>query len=94
MACAMQSFNNVEANVWTCIVQKLAQQGIDITGPSGTQSKGGYTVWWNYDGSTLQVQVTQHPPILPTCSMINGKIHDEIEECMKTHNVAISDMGQ
>jgi hypothetical protein len=82
-ACATQVFNNVNASVWNCLVQKAAGYGITISGDSGEASKDGFTVRWDYDpnSGTLQLQCTDSPWWAP-CSTINGKIHDLVDGCM------------
>ena len=35
--------------------------GINIQGNSGTASKLGVTITWNYDGTTLTIDCTSHP---------------------------------
>lgn len=82
-ACAMQSFNNVTPSAWQCCKTAVAGFGITITTDSGTQTKDGFTVTWNYNSGaqTLQIQCTDSPWWAP-CSTINGKIHDLVEPCL------------
>jgi hypothetical protein len=83
MACAAQSFTNVTASVWNCLVQQAQSYGITISGNSGEASKDGFTLTWNYDptAQTLQLQCTDKPWWAP-CSTVNGKIHDLVDGCM------------
>ena len=82
-ACAMQTFNNVTPSAWTCCKTAIAKFGITVDGDSGTQSKDGFTVTWNYSSAaqTLQIQCTDSP-WWASCSTINGKITELVEPCL------------
>jgi hypothetical protein len=90
MACGAQSFNNVDRNVWNCLVAKAAQYGVNISANSGSASSHGFDVSWNYDPakSFLSIQVTDKPFFAP-CGLVNGKIHDEVDSCMQAHGAEL-----
>ena len=79
-ACATQTFSNVPIAAWDRLKAKAASAGFSISSDSGSHSAGGLTVQWNYNASaeTLSITCTDRPWYL-TCSMINGKIHELID---------------
>jgi hypothetical protein len=93
MACGAQSFNNVDQNVWKCLVSKAAEYGVHISANSGSTSSHGFDVSWNYDPgkSLLMLQVTGKPFFF-SCGVVNSKIHDEVDSCMHAHGAALSAM--
>jgi hypothetical protein len=80
--CAAVSFNNVPASVFNCLVQKAAEQGITISSDSGTASKSGFKVSWNYNraGSSLTIQCLDKPFIVP-CSLVKSTIKSTVQDC-------------
>jgi len=93
MSCAAQSFNNVNQNVWNCLIQKASEYGVTISGNSGTANSHGVTIKWNYDpgAASLVLQVLDKPFFI-TCSVANGKIHEVVEDCMGTHGVSLGEL--
>ena len=83
MACAMQTFSAISQDQFNCLLSKAAAAGLPLNGNSGTASKSGFTIQWNYDpaASVLEIQCLSNPFFVP-CSSVNGKIHDLVEECM------------
>ena len=82
-ACATQTFNGITQARFNCLVLKAkATTGIEITGNSGSASKNGITIRWQFDpvGKTLELQCTDSPVLVP-CGVINGKIHDLVDGC-------------
>jgi hypothetical protein len=82
-SCAKQTFTNISQQQFSCIVQQAQSNfGISIGGNSGTASKSGVTVAWNYDpnAQTLDIQCTDAPFFLG-CGTINSKIHDIVDSC-------------
>jgi hypothetical protein len=81
--CAAQVFSNVSAAQFQCLVAKAAAQNIIISGNSGSASKDGITIAWNYDPGTqtLTLQCTDSPFYLP-CGTINSTIHDLVDSCL------------
>jgi hypothetical protein len=90
-ACASQNFTNVNQQVWDCLVQQAAQQGVTINTTSGCASAQGFTVCWNWNqgASTLSIQCTDSPWWAP-CSLINGKIHDIVVGCGASQDAQLS----
>lgn len=92
-ACSKQTYNNVTPACWQCGVGKAKSYGIDIREPSGHGSKDGFTIAWNYDAGaqTASLQCTDSPWYIP-CSIINSKINDEVEDCLKQHDIEMTAM--
>jgi hypothetical protein len=80
--CSAVSFSNVSAAVFNCLVNKAAEQGVTISGDSGTASKSGFTIKWNYDraASSLTIQCTDKPTLVP-CAVIKNRIKDTVHAC-------------
>jgi len=80
--CAAQVFSGISPAQFSCLVSQAAAQNIAIAGNSGTASKDGITVIWNYEPATqnLTIQCTDSPWYLP-CGSINSKIHDLVDGC-------------
>lgn len=92
-ACAMQSFNNVTAEVWQCGINAAKQYGVNITSNKGQATKSGFTVAWNYDPNTeiCQLQCTDSPWIVP-CSVINSQIDHAVNGCYGQHGQQVQSM--
>jgi hypothetical protein len=82
MSCAKQIFSHITQGQFNCLVQKAAASGLPLDGAAGQASKNGFTVSWVYDSATqtLEIQCLSAPFLVP-CSIINGKIHELVEEC-------------
>jgi hypothetical protein len=82
MACAKQTFTPATQRQFDCIVQKAAVSGLAISGNSGTASKNGFTVRWNFDPASqvLEIQALGEPFFVP-CSKINSTIHELVDGC-------------
>jgi hypothetical protein len=82
MSCAAQVFSGITDARFQCLVAKASANGIAISGNSGSASKDGITIAWNFDpgSQTLTLQCTATPFFLP-CSVINGKIHEMVDAC-------------
>lgn len=80
--CAKQTFTDITQSQFDCLVSRARTVGIAIVGNSGSTSKDGITVAWNFDAAsqTLQIQCTDHPFYAP-CGSINGKIHEIVDGC-------------
>lgn len=78
--CAAQIFSNITAEKWLAIQSKAAQHDIVLSGDSGQATQQGFAITWQYDRATttLSIQCLEHP-VLVTCGMINGRIHDLVE---------------
>lgn len=82
-ACASQDFEGVTSDKWACAKNAVRDRyGIVVNTDSGTASKDGFTLTWNYNpgAQTLQVQCTDSPWWAP-CSAINGQIQDIAGSC-------------
>ena len=80
--CASQSFSNVNQNVWDCLVKKAAGYGVTIDSPSGSASKMGITVQWNWSSAagTLTMQCTDKPFII-SCGTVESTITSAVTGC-------------
>lgn len=87
-ACAMLTYSNVTPTAWACAVQTAASYGVTISSDSGSASKSGFTIAWNYDpgAQTASIQCTDSPWWAP-CSTINGKINDAVEHCLDQEKI-------
>ncbi|MEJ0026853.1 MAG: hypothetical protein WDN01_12570 [Rhizomicrobium sp.] len=93
-ACAMLKFNGVTQQAWECGTEEVKRQyGIVIDSNSGTASKDGFAIKWNYvpAAQTLSIQCTKSPWYVP-CSAINNRINDLVEGCLKQYQITMTDM--
>ena len=81
--CSADSFSNVSAAAFNCLVTKAAKYGVTIGKDSGNGSTTGFTVSWNYDraASKLTIQCTDKPFWAP-CSTVKNKVREEIQACI------------
>jgi hypothetical protein len=82
-ACEKLVFQNVDQPKFDCISQNVSSQvGVALSGPSGSASKDGFTVTWDFDVTqlTLAIQCTDSPFVVP-CSLINSRIHALVAAC-------------
>jgi hypothetical protein len=81
-ACSLQNFSNITPAVWQCMVAKAASYGVTISSDSGSDTKSGYTIAWNYDptSQTGSIQCTDSPFYMP-CSAINSYINKIAKGC-------------
>jgi len=82
LSCVEQNFTGFTPERFDCLVQKAEAAGIDITGNSGTASRDGIEITWNFDptAQTLIIQCIAAPPLVP-CGMINTKIRSLVDSC-------------
>ena len=80
--CEVQTFSGMTQEQFTCLLQKAQSSGINITGNSGTASRDGITLMWNYDPASqvLTVQCTDKPIFL-MCGVITSQISDLVNHC-------------
>jgi hypothetical protein len=81
--CSSQSFTNVNQTVWNCLVAEAqSKYGITISTPSGSASKLGVTLQWNWSSanSTLTMQCTDKP-FLIGCGTVQSAITDAVTGC-------------
>jgi hypothetical protein len=81
-SCAAQTFSGISAGQFACLLKKVSDSGVSVSGNSGSASKDGITIGWEFDpaSSTLQVQCTS-APFFVSCGMVNSRIHDLVDEC-------------
>jgi hypothetical protein len=81
-SCAAQTFPGISPDQFACVLQKVNESGISISGNSGSASKDGITIAWEFDPvtQTLSIQCTASP-FYVSCGTINSKIHDLVDEC-------------
>jgi hypothetical protein len=65
---------------WSCVAAKAAPILGHPIGTSTTDSAQGFTVTWDYDGSTITVQCTDSPMLVP-CLAINAYIKSVANDC-------------
>ena len=75
-------FNGVTPQQYACLAQKATANGIAISGDSGTASKFGVEVSWNYvpAAQQLTIQVLQ-TPFFVSADDVNSKIQSIVAEC-------------
>jgi hypothetical protein len=80
--CAAQTFTSITSDQFNCLVLKAQANGINISGNSGTASKDGITITWNFDptAETLTLQCTGKP-FFVSCGTINSEIHTLVDGC-------------
>jgi len=80
--CSAVSFNSVTPAVFNCLVQKAAEQGVTISSDSGTASKSGFEISWNYNraASSLTIQCLDKPRLVP-CTLVKSEIKSIVRGC-------------
>lgn len=61
--------------------RRLAENGIPLTGREGTLTKDGVTAKYTYNGSTLCIEITERPFLLPL-SLIEGRLQAYLEQSL------------
>jgi len=81
--CDVQTFIGFTPQHFACLLQRAQSSGLNISGTSGTASRGGITIAWSYDASAqvLSVQCTEKPAFLG-CGLITAQISDLVNNCM------------
>ncbi len=82
-ACNEQVFNGITPARWECIRQAMqGRTGVALDTDSGTASKSGFTMRWNFDPPTqiLTVQCLEKPFIIP-CSVIESALASIVDGC-------------
>ena len=89
MPCAKQTFSSITQQQFDCIASKARSNGLAISGNSGTASKSGFEVIWNFDpaNQVLEIQALKEP-FYVSCSKINSTIHEIVDECVAQTLVA------
>jgi hypothetical protein len=85
MSNAPQLFNNISPAQFAVLQQKAGAAGIPISGNSGSASKMGVEVEWNYspDAQQLIIQCLKTPFFISAAD-VNQKIHGLITETLTT----------
>lgn len=81
--CNEQVFNGITQMRWDCIKQAMqGRTGVAITTDSGSASKSGFTIRWNFDplAQVLTVQCLEKPFIIP-CSAIESTLKGIANGC-------------
>ena len=63
--------------------RRLAQNGIELAGPSGTLSKDGVTASYEHADGTLRIKILEKPFLLPQ-SLIEGRLKAYLEQSVAT----------
>ncbi len=61
--------------------ERLRQNGIVLTGPSGTLSKDGITASYEHTAGTLRIHILEKPFLLPE-SLIEGRLKAYLEQSL------------
>jgi hypothetical protein len=82
VSCDPQVFSGITDARFQCLVAKAAENGIAISGNSGSASKDGITIAWNFDpeSGSLTLQCTAAPAFVP-CSIVNGRLQQLVASC-------------
>ena len=80
--CDIQTFSGITQQHFGCLLQKAQSVGINISGNSGTASRDGITITWNFDPASqvLTIQCTDKPIFL-SCGVITSQISDLVNNC-------------
>jgi hypothetical protein len=83
MSNAPQLFNNISPAQFAVLQQKASSAGIPISGNSGSASKMGVEVAWNYspDAQQLSIQCLKTPFFISAAD-VNQKIHGLVTETL------------
>jgi hypothetical protein len=80
-ACPSQVFNGVTPAAWDSVKARAAGAGLEMTADSGTLSKSGFTIDWNYDACERSLTVTcTKAPFFLKWETVNAKIKEAIEK--------------
>jgi len=80
---APQVFNGVTPDQFTRLVEKAKAAGIDITGNTGTASKFGVEITWNYAPATQELSLQcLKTPFFMSASDVNTKIHSLVAQSL------------
>ena len=81
-SCDAQTFSGITQEHFACLLQKAQSSGIDISGDSGTATRSGITIEWNYDPvvQSLTVRCTDKP-LFVGCGVITSQIRELVNNC-------------
>jgi len=81
--CTAQVFQDITAEQFTILIEKASAAGIAIRGDSGTASKMGIEVSWNYDLESRQLVIQcTHVPFFVSCNDVNLKIQGLVRDSL------------
>lgn len=80
--CDMQTFQNVNADVWGRLRAKAQEKGVTVDSNSGTKSKLGVKVFWNYDPGTEVLQIQVLSAFVFGCKRATGMVDATVQSCM------------
>ena len=80
--CKERSYTNVTAAAFNCLVAKAKENGVTISGDSGTAGAKGIKISWNYNraAKTLKLTCTAKPVII-SCSQVNSRMDEVVNGC-------------
>src|SRR4051812_10611882 len=80
--CPVQTFTGIEAAQFDCLKEKATAAGITIDGDSGSATKAGVTITWEYNRTEkeLQLQCTD-APFWISCGVVSSQITSLVENC-------------
>ena len=77
---APQVFQGIEPGQYAKLVEKARAAGIDLAGNSGTASKYGVEVAWNYEPESCKLQIhCLRTPFFVSVADVNAKIRALVE---------------
>jgi hypothetical protein len=81
--CTAQVFQQITPERFSILIDKANAAGIAISGNSGSASKMGIEVSWNYDPDAQQliIQCT-HVPFFVSCNDVNVKIQGLVKDSL------------
>jgi hypothetical protein len=78
-SCPPMTFSEVTPEKYQELMLRAQEQGLELSGESGSTSFQGMDFEWNYDAAarSLTIQCTNKPFLIP-CSVIESKIRGAI----------------
>ena len=78
-----QVFQGVTPEQYAVLVEKARAAGIDLSGPSGTASKFGVEVSWNYVAATQELTLhTLKTPMFIKTADVDAKIQSLVKQSL------------
>jgi hypothetical protein len=80
---APQVFAGITRAQYEILVEKIKAAGFDVTGDSGTATKYGVEIAWNYSPATLELSFQcLHVPMFMTVASIDARIQALVHEAL------------
>ncbi len=80
---APQVFNNVTPEQYARLVEKARAAGIDLNGNTGTASKYGVEIAWNYSPEAQELSLqTVKAPFFMSASDVDSRIHSLVHSSL------------